>query len=561
MCVLTGDFNEVQDASERLNSEFLASSAEVFNAFISEAELCEYQMGGGNFTYVSDRADKFKKIDRFLVCKEFMSTWPLASLSVLVKGFSDHKPLFLSMIPTNFRHIPFRFFNSWSEMPGFTEFVENQSGRFRFNGPANLALATKLRWLKKRIKKWLELKRRELNREYDNKKRKVVELEIIAEQRPLLPHEMEERSDCLISIKEADYVKQKDIRQKYRVRWAMEGDEYSKFFHSILNANMAYNRMHGLKIQVAIRPSFVGHEMMSLNVEEASGLIAPFTLLEIKKRGLGLCWGSLSRQFSFGVLASFIALIPKVKDPSSLGDFRPISLIGCINKIISKVLVCRLKKVIGKLVSVEQTAFLAKRSILYGPLILNEIVAWLKKANKRGMIFKVDIEKAYDSLNWGFLDSVLEQMNFPVKWRGWISAILSGGRTSVLVNGSPTPEFKCSRGLRQGDPLSPFLFVLAMQALTCIMKRAISVGLFKGLRCGLEGLNLTHFLYADDVVFVGKWEKENELNLRQILRFFFLVSGLKINLAKSWIYATRVGVSERSGMAIILGCKTGSFPF
>lgn len=116
------------------------------------------------------------------------------------------------------------------------------------------------------------------------------------------------------------------------------------------------------------------------------------------------------------------------------GDFRPISLIGCINKVVSKVLVNRLKNVIHKLISEEQSAFLSNRSILDGPLMLNEIIAWLNRSKKKGLLFKVDIDKAYDSLNWRFLDSVLEQMNFPRLWRSWVSDILSSGRASVLVN-------------------------------------------------------------------------------------------------------------------------------
>ncbi|XP_076929181.1 uncharacterized protein LOC143593434 [Bidens hawaiensis] len=93
LCVFVGDFNEVRDTSKRLNSEFIASNAEVFNRFINYAELCEYQMGGGSFTYVSDKGDKFSKIDRVLVCKDFKDCWPGASLNVLPKGCSDHRPL------------------------------------------------------------------------------------------------------------------------------------------------------------------------------------------------------------------------------------------------------------------------------------------------------------------------------------------------------------------------------------------------------------------------------------------------------------------------------------
>ncbi|KAJ0434249.1 putative RNA-directed DNA polymerase [Helianthus annuus] len=185
----------------------------------------------------------------------------------------------------------------------------------------------------------------------------------------------------------------------------------------------------------------------------------------------------------------------------------------------------------------------------------------MKKAKAKGMFFKIDIDKAYDSINWGFLDSILHQMNFPSLWRKWILAVVSSARASVLVNGSPTLEFSCHRGLRQGDPISPFLFVLAMEALTGIMKRACSVGLFHGLSCTNSGPVLSHLIYADDVVFLGEWSRANILNLRRILWCFYLVSGLRVNMAKCSLIGIGVGDAETSEMAQLLKCKIGSLPF
>ncbi|XP_021974590.1 uncharacterized mitochondrial protein AtMg01250-like [Helianthus annuus] len=147
------------------------------------------------------------------------------------------------------------------------------------------------------------------------------------------------------------------------------------------------------------------------------------------------------------------------------------------------------------------------------------------------MMFKIDFEKAYDHLNWGFLDSVQEQMNFPPKWRRWVMAILSSARSSVLVNGSPSFEFQFERGMRQGDPLSPFLFIIGMEAFSCIMKKAIEVNLFHWFISPNEGPTKSHLLFADDALILGEWSSINVLNLARLLRCFHLVSGLKINYA------------------------------
>ncbi|XP_076932904.1 uncharacterized protein LOC143598623 [Bidens hawaiensis] len=249
LCVFVGDFNEVRDMSERLNSDFVASSAEVFNRFIDNVELCVYQMGGGSFTYVSDKGDKFSKIDSVLVCKGFMDSWPGASLNVLPKGCSDHRPLLLGMIPVDYGHIPFRFFNSWWEIPGFVDFVETCCARFRFRGPPDLALVTKFRWLKNRIKDWLEVKKKETTGLYEVNKRKIQLPEAVAVLRPLSQRELEERAECMVMVEAFEIVKQKDARQKARVKWAVDCDDNKAYFHGIFNANLSSNRLHGLMFQ------------------------------------------------------------------------------------------------------------------------------------------------------------------------------------------------------------------------------------------------------------------------------------------------------------------------
>ncbi|KAL9997682.1 putative RNA-directed DNA polymerase [Helianthus debilis subsp. tardiflorus] len=176
-------------------------------------------------------------------------------------------------------------------------------------------------------------------------------------------------------------------------------------------------------------------------------------------------------------------------------------------------------------------------------------------------LFKIDFDKAYDNVNWEFLLSVLDQMEFPWLWCEWIRGILASARSTVLVNGSPTFEFGCQKGIRQGDPTSPFLFILSMEAFSGLMKKASDTGAFDGVRIASEGPFLTHLLYADDAMLMGDWSNFNFNNMKRILRIFFLCFGLKINLHKSVLFGVGVDSEELKLQADALGCKAGNIPF
>nr|GFB09432.1 RNA-directed DNA polymerase, eukaryota [Tanacetum cinerariifolium] len=134
--------------------------------------------------------------------------------------------------------------------------------------------------------------------------------------------------------------------------------------------------------------------------------------------------------------------------------------------------------------------------------------AWCKTKKKQALIFKVDFEKAYDSVRWDYHDEVLCKFGFGEKWRRWIQCCLHSSRGSIIINGSPTEEFQFGKGLKQGDQLFPFLFILIMESLHLSFQRVVDEGLFRGIKLH-EMVNLSHMFYADDAVFVGQWSDSN----------------------------------------------------
>ncbi|GKB25032.1 RNA-directed DNA polymerase, eukaryota, partial [Tanacetum coccineum] len=264
--------------------------------------------------------------------------------------------------------------------------------------------------------------------------------------------------------------------------------------------------------------------------------------------------------FTRGCNSSFIALIPKISDAKYVSDYRPISLIGCVYKVVTKILAIRLANIISDIISDTQSAFLTKRNILDGPFILNELLSWCKKYNKQAMFFKVDFAKAYDCVRWDYLLDVMKSFGFGPNWCRWIQGTLSSAKASILVNGSPTAEFSFYRGLKQGDPLSPFLFILIMESLHLSMVRASSNGMFRGL-CLNGSLSVSHLFYADDAMFIGEWSQANLDNVVKMLQCFQVASGLSINIQKSNLLGVGVRRSVVDQAANKIGCLVMSNRF
>lgn len=182
-----------------------------------------------------------------------------------------------------------------------------------------------------------------------------------------------------------------------------------------------------------------------------------------------------------GSNVAFVALIPKNDKPEGFNDFRPISMVGCSYKIVAKLLARRIQKVMNSLIGPHQSSFVAGRQILDGTLIAGEIIETCKRKRISATMLKLDFHKAFNSISWENLEWTLVQMGFRVKWREWIRACTMNAAASIIINGSPTKPFNLHRGLRQGDPLSPFLFDIVVETLSLVIQKATDMKLWEGI--------------------------------------------------------------------------------
>ena len=168
--------------------------------------------------------------------------------------------------------------------------------------------------------------------------------------------------------------------------------------------------------------------------------------------------------------ATFLALIPKVDGANSLDQFRPIALCNVMYKIITKLIAERLKPFLATLISEEQGGFVGGRQILDGVVIASEAIHSMATSKEKAMFIKLDLAKAYDRVSWEFLGHLLHAFGFDMEWVDWILSCVTSPSFSVLINGEPTDLFSASRGIRQGDLISPYLFIIMAEGLGRFIK-------------------------------------------------------------------------------------------
>ncbi|XP_019447270.1 PREDICTED: uncharacterized protein LOC109350495 [Lupinus angustifolius] len=579
-----GDFNVVLGNHECRGRRLTPSSpCADFKNFTDSANLIHLQTRGSAFTWSNRRRGNAlteKRLDRSLCNKEWIDSWSQVACCTLPRISSDHHPILLCSdhgqlgVPTQFK-----FQKMWLHHQDCSRLVEEVWQR-SISGCSMSILSQKLKLLKKKFKVWnvevFGLVSHKVNLALD-----AVALiqDNIARNGPN-DDNLEEDRVAQQTLIQALTIEEEFWKQKSRLNWFTSGDRNTSFFHRVTKIRNSSKSLTMLRsggslltdqsametlvlnhfMDIFAAPNSIVHnDMVStvvptlINDVDNSRISANPSQKEIKSAifdmngdgapgpdGFGgsfyqAFWSIVGPDVCRATLQFFtqdyilpnlnsnnVVLIPKVIGADKMDDFRPIAMANFQFKIISKVLADRLASIAPKIISNQQRGFIKDRQINDCICLASEAINLLDhKIFGGNLAIKIDIKKAFDTLDWDFLLLTLKQFGFNHKFGNWIKIILDSARLSINVNDKMVGFFKCTRGVRQGDPLSPLLFCIAED----VLSRGLSKLLVDGKISTIEG-----------------------------------PKGQCVNAAKSKFYSTNSSQRKIASIAQVLGFSSGSLP-
>ena len=241
-------------------------------------------------------------------------------------------------------------------------------------------------------------------------------------------------------------------------------------------------------------------------------------------------------------------------------DYRPISCCNVLYKVISKIIANRLKGTLPQCISYNQSAFVKDRLLVENLLLATEIVKDFHKEDVSPCCaMKIDIAKAFDSVHWPFLLNTLRALNMPEEFIHWIELCVCTASFSVQVNGELAGFFQSRRGLRQGCALSPYLFVICMNVLSCMLDKAVERKQV-GYHPKCKNIMLSHLCFADDLLVFTDGTKRSVEGILTVFKEFASISGLKISLEKSTLYTAGIQENTKEDILRTFPFSSGQLP-
>ncbi|XP_074293226.1 uncharacterized protein LOC141620191 [Silene latifolia] len=492
---------------------------EDFRQCVQYCELMHIQAQGSFYTWNNKQAPTsrvFSRIDRFLINHEWLTLYPDPYAYFLNEGLFDHNPcICYRRMERSIRKIHFRYFNMWGQASEFPGIIKNEWER-SINGCKMFQVTSKLKSLKKPLKLLNRTKFYDIEKAADLAKLLLDNIQTKLHQNPIDHFLMEAEQSATKNYAVLQKSQMSFLRQKAK---APGLDGYSSQFFK---------------------------DAWPIIGTEVCNAIQYFFII-----------GNLLKQ----VNATIVSLIPKVEHPTTVLEFRPIACCNTLYKCIAKLLYNRLGEILPDIVSPNQGGFVKGRNIIENVLICQDLVRlYNRKSASSRCLIKIDLRKAYDTVEWPFLLSMLQALNFSQAFIDNIMTCVTTTAYSLSLNGSSFGFFQGKRGLRQGDPLSPLLFSLCMEYLSRILNVVSEQEDFRFIPlCG--SIRLNHHLFADDLLLFSKGTPSSIMWILRAFSTFSNASGLCLNKDKSDIYFNGVTSEAMRDILQVSGFRKGSLPF
>ncbi|GJX66900.1 RNA-directed DNA polymerase, eukaryota, reverse transcriptase zinc-binding domain protein [Tanacetum coccineum] len=524
--VLMGDFNVTLNIDEHSTGmSYRSMDMQEFFEAVNKLEVEDICSSGFHYTWTKSLKNPncltLKKLDRIMVNDEFMRQYQRANGVFHPYGISDHSLAEL-ILHDGFstKNKAFRFSNFVAGKDNFIDVVKS-GWNIDVQGCHMYRLVKKLKNLKKPLKK-LSWCQGNVHERTNNLKNELLKNQAIMEKNPFDSDARVNAAKALNDYIEASKDDLSLLYQKAKVQWLREGDKNTTYFHSMIKSRRNKSRVERIKDEDGnvhegnnVAEQFVRHfkkflgeykEVVALddeifsnkiNSEDAAIMTSEITSDEIKEAifdidsnkasgrgpdgfssdffkkaweivGNDVCM-AVKEFFRSGKIlgeinATLITLIPKINTPNKVSDFRPIACCNVIYECISKILTNIIKMGLSKIVNINQSAFIPGRHIQDNILLAQELLrGYNRKNGPKRCAMQIDIQKAYDTVSWSFLKDTLLHFGFPDRMVNWIMACITSSAFSIYMNGETHGYFRGGRGLRQGDPISPYLFTLVME--------------------------------------------------------------------------------------------------
>ncbi|XP_022014976.1 uncharacterized protein LOC110914495 [Helianthus annuus] len=619
--IIMGDFNVALNLDDKcMGSSDVNAAMREFNECVNYVEVFDIRAHGMHYTW-NQRPKKGigirKKLDRIMANVSFVDKFVDAYAMFLPNGISDHCPGLLKIqMAKQTKPKPFKFTNLLTHKRDFLDVVTS-GWNMEVSGVPMFRVVKKLKGLKHPFRVLLR-KQGNLHKKVADLKSELDDLQGKLDADPFNMHLKEAESVCVMKYKEATIDEERFLKQKAKQKWLEAGDSNTAYFHNVVKCRNHINKINFIKdtagnsydgdeVATALVNhfrDFLGKEggmatrvnqdcfSVSLNPIVAESMCRPIVPEEVKaaifsinenkapgpdgftseffRKSWSIVGGDVTAAiidfFQSGRLLqeinhTFLALIPKVSTPGIVTDYRPISCCNVIYKGISKIITNRILEGLKDLISDNQSAFVPGRRISDNIMLTQELMHnYHRQRGPPRCAMKVDIQKAYDTVDWRFLRDVLHGFGFRPRFISWIMECITTTSFSVSVNGNVYGYFKGKRGLRQGDPMSPYLFTMVMEVLTMILNKNAQLDPSFRFHNKCEKQMIINMCFADDLILFARGDVGSVKLIMRSLKQFEECSGLVPSNAKSTIFFCNVPDSTKTRIAEVVPFEEGKLP-